>query len=148
MSGPTSEAVFFYGCEVSNKSNGQCPQKAVARYFGQLWLFLRSAIAKPTRFTFHARTAINRTVGRKPGVGVSVGPPGGGGASRCMDSAVACHFGDNWSPLREQHLSARELSELLLSEEECGRTRLRRSLRTHPHCLHLTLTPSEEDPPM
>lgn len=21
------------------------------------------------------------------------------GASRCMDSAVACHFGDNWSPL-------------------------------------------------
>lgn len=46
------------------------------------------------------------------------------GASRCMDSAVACHFGDNWSALREQRLSARELSELLVAEEECARTRL------------------------
>lgn len=28
------------------------------------------------------------------------------GASRCMDSAVACHFGDNWSALRDHCLSA------------------------------------------
>lgn len=51
-----------------------------------------------------------------------------------MDSAVACHFSDNWSALGDQRLSARELSELLLSEEECGRTRL-------PHLTLAVFTP-------
>lgn len=90
--------------------------------------FLRSAIAKATRFTFHACTALNRISGKvstETWAGCErAWNPHPWGASRCMDSAVACHFGDNWSALREQRLSARELSELLVGEEECARTRL------------------------
>lgn len=47
------------------------------------------------------------------------------GASRCMDSAVACHFGDNWSALCDRCLSAtaglHSCQECVLSEGECGR---------------------------
>lgn len=50
------------------------------------------------------------------------------GASRCMDSAVACHFGDNWSALRDHCLSTRDLSGALLSEEECGSIEQEKSL--------------------
>lgn len=48
-------------------------------------------------------------------------------ASRCMDSAVACHFGDNWSALRDRCLSA--TAGLHGCQEYCW---VRESVVTHP----------------
>lgn len=54
MSGST----FSY--KVPNLSKGQCLLKVLTRYFARFAL-LRSAVAKPTRFTFPARTASIQT---------------------------------------------------------------------------------------
>lgn len=81
-----------------------------------------------TRFTFPARTEQPRfsdaveTCLETWGVWKC----GVRGASRCMHSAVACHFSDNWSALRDRCLSAtvglHSCLRVLLSEGGCGHT--------------------------
>lgn len=71
------------------------------------------------------------------------------GASRCMDSAVACHFGDNWSALRDHCLSA---TAGLESCQECcwvrenvvTHTPATYSMSNHSHFLHFT--PQDDHP--
>lgn len=79
LSGPTSEADFLIDISCQTRLTDSI-SKRLWRATLVDYAFLRSAITKPTRLTFHACTALNQTLGsfqQKPGVGVSVEPPGG-----------------------------------------------------------------------
>lgn len=108
--------------------------------------FLRSAVAKPTRFTFHARTALNLTLGRlqqKPGAGVSVEPPGG-----LQMYGLSCRL-SLWWQLVGAPWPALVRPGAVRAAVEWGRMRSHTpaaySLRNHSLCLHFT--PFVEDHP-
>lgn len=108
-----------YSCDITSLHKDlYWPKKWENRVYSPLhpWFTLRVCVftqqhLQRDTFPFPSSTAWKTSLtknkktkrGQRRGACGSVEPPG---ASRCMDSAVACHFGDNWSALRDRCLPA------------------------------------------